>query len=178
MENKIKYKPERCEHCGQTTTYLVPLDRGAAIIVKALAAAIRRKGINCVHPGKEMEVPRREWSYERAVTEGVLPSNFIDNFSRVRFHGLIARVKGEAGNWCLTSKGARFLRGEPVARYVIRSKATKHNLGYYEPETLTVTVHELRKADELWQGINFDIVEGRIVTEPVVAKKEEAAKLF
>lgn len=174
---RIKYERERCEHCGQTTTYLVPLDRGAAIIVKALAAAIRRKGINCIHPVKEMEVPRREWSYERAITEGVLPSNFIDNFSRVRFHGLIARVKGAAGNWCLTSKGVRFLKGEPMPRYVIRSKAAKRNLGYYEPGALTVTIYELAKEGETWQGINFDIVEGRIVTEPVVAQKQEA-KLF
>lgn len=163
MKQKLNYKPENCGHCGQTTTYVVPVDRGAAIIVKAMAAAVKRKGINVVHPGKEMEVPRKEWSYARAVSEGVLPSNFIDNFSRVRFHGLIARVKGEPGNWCLTRKGAEFLKGVAVPQFAIRSKTEKRTIGYHEPERYMVTIYECAKAGEMWEGINFDIDEGRVI---------------
>lgn len=173
MSTRIKYNPEVCGHCKQTTSYLVPVDRGAAIIVKAMAAAIRRKGVNVVHPGKEMEVPRREWTYERAITEGVLPSNFIDNFSRVRFHGLIAKVADEPGNWCLTRKGAGFLRGEVIPRYAIRSKVEHRTIGYFEPDQHVITVRECAGKGENWEGINFDIVEGR-----VVQLKEEKGKLF
>lgn len=162
---KVEYQPEKCLECGQTKTYLVPVDRGAAIIVIAIAAAIRRKRINMVHPGKEMEIPRRQWSFSRAASEGLLPSNFIDNFSRVRFHGLIARVRSEVGNWCLTTKGSLFLHGERIARYAIRSKSEKHTTGYYMPETETITITEALRQPEIWAVPDFRIVEGRILLD-------------
>jgi len=51
----IEYKPEKCECCGQTTTYIIGIDGGTVDIVKNIALFIGRKGINCVHPRKEME---------------------------------------------------------------------------------------------------------------------------
>lgn len=167
MKKAIKFEPKVCEHCSQTTQYLMPVDRGAAIIVKAVAAAIRRKNENAVHPVREMEVPRKEWTYDRARFEGVLPSSFIRNFSRVRFHGLIARVKGKPGFWCLTTKGADFLAGMPVEHYAIRGKATRHTEGYLiDPKTnepYFVEISQLAKQGELWEGINFNIVDGQMI---------------
>lgn len=171
MQNtKPTYKPKVCSSCGQRETYLLPIDRGTTLIVKAFAAAVRRKGINLIHIEKEMEVPRKEWTYARAVSEGVLTSVQIGNRTRARVHGLIAMVHDEPGNWCLTSKGAKFLRGEPVQRYAIVQKskegARSHKEDYWEPDLNMVCVSDFTAQDEPWEGINFDIVEGRVVAPP------------
>lgn len=176
-KNVYNFKPDVCIACGQAKTYALPIDWGTALIVKAVAAAVRRKGINVIHPTKEMEVPGKEWSYERAVREGVLTSMQIGNFTRARVHGLIARYKKEPGNWVLTKKGAAFLRGHLVPRLAVIEKTRKgttdgggsrsHKQAYFKPDEITCTIHEIRsrrkKGYPTWEGIDFDIVEGRIV---------------
>lgn len=173
---KPKYEKEICSECGQFKTYLLPLDRGTATIVKAFSTAVRNKGINIIHPTKEMEVPAKEWSYERAIHAGVLTSTQIGNFTRARVHGLIARVKGEAGNWCLTTKGSQFLKGQKVPQFAIirKSKAGErsHKDEYFEPEKFQIDIYELSKQEEVWMGIDFEIQEGRIV-EDLPVKKEK-----
>ena len=165
----LEWKPPTCEHCGQQTEYILPLDRGTADIVKAFAAAVRIKGTNTIHPKKEMEIPAREWTQFRSITEGVLTSNQIGNFTRARIHGLLARLEGEAGNWLLTKKGGAFLRGQAVPRYAIVKKTTaderSHKEEYYEPETETITVFDLLHEDDYWHTgmADFEIVEGRVI---------------
>lgn len=186
-KNKYNFEAEVCEHCGQAQTYLLPIDWGTALIVKAVAAAIRHKGINFIHPTKEMEVPAKEWSYERAIRDGVLTSTQIGNFTRARVHGLIARHQSEPGNWLLTKKGAQFLRGQRVPRLAVirksrrtEDKARSHKEEYFEPEANTCTVHEIMHPGSkypVWEGIDFDIIEGRIV-EDVPAKPGQEASLF
>lgn len=168
--NKYGFEPGICEHCDQAKTYLLPIDWGTALIVKAFAARIRAKGINMIHPTKEMLVVNKEWNYERAIREGVLTSNQIGNFTRARVHGLLARNKDNAGNWVLTRKGASFLRGERIPRLAIIEKSRKaeggrsHKQDYFKPDEFTVTVSEVSKKDsQPWEGIDFDIVEGQIV---------------
>lgn len=151
--NQPVFKPDICGACGQSKTYLIPIDRGTTEITRAIAAAIRVKGINAIHPRREME------------PLGLLTSNQIGNLSRPHRHGLIAKVKGEPGNWCLTSKGSRFLRGERVPKFAIVSKVTGHQIGYFEPLRLTTTIQECLKAGERWEGIDFQIVEGRILKD-------------
>ncbi len=151
--NLPAYKPEICRECGQSKTYLIPLDHGTAEIVRAIAAAIREKGINVVHPRKEIEAA------------GYLDSNQVGNLSRPHRHGLIAKVKGEPGNWCLTSKGAQFLRGARVPKYAVVSKVTGHQIGYFEQEILTTTIRECLTSGEKWEGIDFEIVGGRIMKD-------------
>lgn len=181
------YQREVCGECGQFKTYLLALDRGTATIVKAVAAAIRNKGTNIIHPTKEMEVPAAEWTYERAVHAGVLTSMQIGNLTRARVHGLLARVKGEPGNWCLTTKGARFLRGEAVPRFAIIRKSRRgdgsHKEEYFEPERYTITVQELGREHETWVAIDYEIIEGRVVRDAPAASQEtkaeaQAATLF
>jgi len=165
--DRPNYKREKCGECGQFKTYLLPIDRGTAMIVKSVAAAVKIKGINIIHPKKEMEVQGKEWSYERAVGEGKLTSTQIGNFTRARVHGLIARVKSSAGNWCLTTKGGMFLRGEPAARFAVIRKnqdgSGSHKSDYFEPEKYQITIGEVSKDGEFWRGIDFEIVEGHIV---------------
>lgn len=170
------YQPEVCERCKQTTTYLLPVDRGTVDIVKAIATAIGKKGINVIHPRKEMEISSRaNPDYKQMVQEGILTSNQINNLSRPRFHGLIAKVKNEPGNYCLTEKGGQFLRGREIPRFAIVSKAEGRQIGYYEELEYRVQLKDFAPDEEYWEGINFDIVEGRIVKDLPVKEAESTA---
>ena len=171
----IKFTPHVCNGCGQTTEYPLALDRGTAEIVIAIAAAIRRKGINVVHPTKEMEVSGAAPDFR----SGWLNSNQIGNISRAHRHGLVAAVegKGNAGNWLLTPKGAKFLKGARIPRYALVSKVTGHQEGYINPGTLTVTIGELLRKEEHWDGIDFTIENGRIIDD-VPIYQEEAPKEY
>jgi hypothetical protein len=150
---KITYTPEKCGSCEQTTTYILALDRGTVKILKGIARAIGEKGINCVHIAKEV------------LARGFVTVNERSNIARPRAHGLIARVKGEnmKGNYLLTKKGAAFLRGERVPRFAIMSKTKGHQVGYLEPEKHTVSIRDFDAKGEYWEGIGYDIVEGRVV---------------
>ena len=153
--SKLGYIPDVCPGCKQSCTYVVGLDRGSVVIMKAIARFIQIKGINVVHPRKELE-----GTY--------LTSNQVGNLSRPRMHGLIAhyKVAGErkAGNYVLTSKGAAFLKGEPIPKYAIISKAEGHQVGYHNPEVLTCRISDFNDPDEpMWEGIGYDIVDGQII---------------
>ncbi len=160
-----KYEAEVCEHCKQTTTYLIPIDRGTSDIMKAISVAIGRKGINCIHPRKEMEIGRYELDYETMIKEGQLTSNQVGNLSRPRFHGLIAAVDGNPGNYCLTTKGATFLHHGSVPKYAIISKVTGHQIGYWKPDKYRCTIDDFKPDMEYWQGITWTVMDGKIVHE-------------
>lgn len=161
-----KYQPKTCESCGQTTTYELVIDRGTVDILKAISMAIRKKGVNIIHPRKEMEVTSRQVPYEEMVRDGHLTSNQVGNLSRARFHGLIAAVKGKSGTYCLTPKGAGFLRGEEIPRIAIISKAEGHNIGYFEEATIRCTIRhpDLAPEKEYWIGHDYLIQDGRVIT--------------
>jgi len=166
MKNKQDYKPEICECCGQEKTYLIKIDRGTARIVAQIARFIGKKGINAVHPRKEME-----GTY--------LSSNEVGNLTRPRIHGLIAKIKGNPGNYCLTRKGSQFLHGRQVPSLAIVAKSgvsdKNHNIGYYEPEKFSTNIQGALGAKELWEGIGYTIEEGDVIQkEP----KEEMTSLF
>jgi hypothetical protein len=149
---KINYQPEKCDHCGQTKTYLLGIDRGSVEIVKQVARAIGQKGINCVHVNKEL------------VGKYLTPIQ-MTNMSRPRSHGLIAHVRGEGmkGNYLLTRKGAAFLRGERIPKYAIMSKTENRQIGYFEPETETIAITDFNGSEDYWEGINYEIVEGNVL---------------
>jgi hypothetical protein len=153
-ERTQTYEAEICEHCLQTTTYAIAIDKGTVDIVSKMADFIGKKGINTVHPRKEME-----GSY--------LTSNQVGNLSRPRLHGLIAKVKGESGNYLLTTKGAEFLRGKAISRVAIVQKATgkteKSTIGYLQDDMVTLDC--FRTSVEYWEGINYTVEEGRVVKD-------------
>lgn len=152
--NHIEYAPDVCGECGQTKTYILAIDRGTVNIVKKIARCIGDKGINAVHLSKE------------CMAKGYLTHHEVGNISRPRFHGLVAKVKGETGNYLLTKKGAAFLRGEAIPQYAIISKAEHHQIGYFEEEKCKVTVHDFSSKGEYWQGIGYDVEEGRVIRVP------------
>lgn len=149
--SKIIFITERCPHCEQSLNYLVPIDGGTVKILKEIAKAIGKKGINIVHPRKEIE------------GKG-LSSNEVGNLSRPRIHGFIAKIKGNVGNYCLTTKGAEFLKGARVPKYAIRSKIDNKTTGYYMPDVHTIDIDEASHG-VYWEGIDFSIVEGHIIKD-------------
>lgn len=157
-----------CECCKQATAYELEIDRGTIDIVKAMAAHIRQKGINAVHPRKELE------------GKG-LTSNQVGNLSRPRFHGLIAKIPKHSGNYCLTRKGLAFLNGESVPKVAIIRKGTSeappHNAGYLDEMT---TIHDFDEFwSEYWSSNGYEIQEGRVIIarptwDDIKAKQQQA----
>jgi hypothetical protein len=168
----MKYIPEVCSHCGQSMTYLITIDQGAIDTLIAMSVAVSKKGINVIHPRKEMEIEKIN-NYREMIKSGKITSNMTGNLPKARFHGLIAKIKGEAGNYCITKKGLHFLRGGIIPKHAIVSKVYKSNIGYYKPEEENVSVTEfLEEKSYYWEGINFDIIDGRIINGVPIEKVE------
>lgn len=58
-----------------------------------------------------------------------LSKNEYNNFQKLRFHGLVAKVKDRSGYWLITKRGGHFLRGEmeiPVGVLTFRNKVVDH----------------------------------------------------
>lgn len=154
-----------CEACGQTTTYDLELNPGSVNILKVMAQYIERKGINAVHPRKEVE------------GHG-LSSNEVGNLSRIRFHGLVAKIEGETGNYCLTSKGLDFLNGAPIPTIAIVKKGTDkvpaHTIGYGEG---VASIEEYGTGWETYWTVNgYEVREGRVIKTPPVKSNPEYQK--
>lgn len=162
-----KFIPEKCSCCRQTLTYLVPVDKGTVEIVRAIAFAVQKKGINIIHPRREMEVSGHTYEdWENLSMQGLITSNQVGNLSKARFHGLIARVKDNPGNYCLTDKGLEFLRGEPVPKYAVVQKSTHTQIGYWRPEEYRVSTRDFRADCASWEtGLYFQIIQGRVVKQ-------------
>ena len=172
----MEYIPEVCSHCGQSITYLSTIDQGAVDILRAMSVAIHRKQINVIHPRKEMETAYALDNFREMIKAGKITSNMTGNLSKARFHGLIAKIKGEPGNYCITSKGFQFLRGRIIPKYAIISKVTKDkdNIGYYLEETEKISIKEFTEDMEspYWEIINFDVISGRVISEVPIQKLE------
>lgn len=146
-----------CATCFQRLTYELELNRGTAKLVSEIAKYVRFKGVNNVHPRKELE-------------NASLTSNEVGNLSRPRFHGLIAKVRGEPGHYLITKKGHQFLDGWPILRTAIIQKATvyepAHNAGYVPDDY--VTIGELvRGWTPYWSLNQYDIVNGEVMRRSV-----------
>ena len=120
MKKEIKI----CECCGQKIReYQVTI---SPMMIKTLVKfrmAVMDKGQNEVHllkdmDGKSYELTKHEWN----------------NFSRLRFHALVAKVKDESGYWLMTKRGADFLNGKidlPKAVWVRDNRVIDHNEDVY-----------------------------------------------
>lgn len=173
-----KYVPEKCECCGQTRTYILPLSKGVANIVRAFSIAIRIKGINIIHPGKEMVVAAKDWSLDKMLQTGCITPQMWKNLTFAKSHGLIAMVRDEPGNYCLTTKGAQFLKGRRIPKYAICSKVTKHQEGYWHEELYTVAIRDFIDDDSNWEIIDYSIVEGRIIKDLPVKEPGQQSLFF
>jgi len=158
FKKQDEYIQEKCGDCGQTMTYLLPIDKGSVKSLHAIAKAIYDKGINCIHPRKEMEVPNTP-NRDLMIRAGHITSNMVGNLSKPRSHGLIAKTGNQPGNYCLTTKGAEFLKGKPILKYAIISKKTGHQIGYWSDEM--ITIKDFSTDEEYWEG--FYIKDGHVI---------------
>lgn len=164
-----KYVPEVCQCCGQSTTYILAIDQGTVDIMKSMSNAIYKKRLNSIHPRKEMEINvdnSKNMGYYRMIKYGYLTSNQVGNLSRARFHGLIAKIKGHAGNYCITRKGFKFLAGEPICKFAIISKSEGHQIGYWTPTNSSkdeVTIRSFGYSGDYWEAIGYEIKEGEVI---------------
>jgi len=150
-----KFVAEVCDGCEQTKTYDLGLDRGTAFIVLALYNAIQIKDENRVHIDKEMVARKEDFeSWEDMISSGHMTSSMQHNVPRARYHGLIAFVDKGTGEYLLTPKGARFLRGEAVPRIAIVDKKTHKKLAYWNEDDDQVTFRSLMKKTEPFWNLN------------------------
>ena len=163
------YQREKCGDCGQYSTYLLSVDRGTLDIVRAIAMAEKRKGVCAIHPRKELEVSGMD--YAEMYRRGLLTSNQVGNLKRPNAHELIAKVPKECGNYYVTKKGFNFLKGADIPRFAIMSKTEKRQIGYYLADEYAVNVKDLLRSGEYWEGIDYEIVEGRVITAQEFEKK-------
>jgi len=111
MKNKMENEPKQhiCEHCGaQLKIWKHSLTPGLVDILVSFIQAIKDKGENKIH----------------LQTEAKLPPNQYNNFQKLRYFGLVAKVKDDegthlAGYWLITRLGGEFLRAETaIPRWV------------------------------------------------------------
>lgn len=93
--------------------YWHPITPGLVGGLIKLRRHVGKTGINSVHTSKDLNG-----------TENELTKFEYGNWSKLRFHGLVAKDKDAgAGYWLITKKGYAFLRGEPIQQKVM----TQHN---------------------------------------------------
>lgn len=113
-----------CTHCGaRLRKYKVSLSRGIINTLIKFRQAVIAKDENKIHlledmQGRDYQLTRHEWN----------------NFSRLRFHGLVAKYKENgqhvSGYWLLTKRGADFLNGKitiPHSVEVFRNRVVSHS---------------------------------------------------
>lgn len=130
---------EKCPHCGQNTTpYQVPLTKGFVKGLVKFRQAIEAKNENRIHLLKDMQDP-----------EYKLTPHEWNNFSRLRFHGLVAKYKEEGkhvgGYWLITRRGAQFLSGKvaiPERVLVFNNRVVGHS-------DKMVTLTDVFKSDQV-----------------------------
>lgn len=166
---KRQYEKEHCDHCDQDITYALGIDKGTVDILRAMYVAIGKKSINIIHPKKEMLDETDKMPSEERIRNGLLSYGQRNNLTRPRIHGLIARVKGEHGNWCITRKGFAFLKGASIPKVAIKSKPENRNIGYFDeypegdPRNYTTIDKYLKNVDPYWASDGYEIKEGRVV---------------
>lgn len=158
---KIKFRPSICEGCGQTKTYPIRLDKGSALIVIAIARAVRKKNENKIHLFNETLYRKGEFANARDAAEsGKMSARAAGNALRPKYHGLIAQVEGGGkGEYLLTPKGAQFLRGMAVPSIAIIDKTQHKKQDYFEPEVYRTTIGEILHDDQPYWDHEWEIDE-------------------
>lgn len=108
LERVAEANDGHCPTCSQTIKiYKYGVNKATAVFMRAMADNIRNTGVNDVDIS----------------TIGIAYS-VRSQVSKIRQHGLIARVKDERGvqiasRWLITTKGWAFLNGKPIPTRVI-----------------------------------------------------------
>lgn len=146
---------KRCEHCNASLKeWWHTLTPGLVNALFKFVKAVKAKGINEVHLQTEVELTKNEYN----------------NFQKLRFHALVAKVKEnkahKAGYWLVTARAGQFLRREiKVHRKV---KTFRNRVIGYSDEMISIDYFR-EKLGWLETDFDFDIHEGNVITkEPYV----------
>ena len=126
MTKKAEIK-EICNGCGrEMAAYEISLTPGIMNALRKLIRAVREKGINEIH----------------LVKDSNLTHNEINNITRLRFHGLVAKCyesseagekKRKSGYWLVTKRAAQFIKGDiqlPVSVTVFNDRIVSKSETY------------------------------------------------
>lgn len=106
-------KPEitvTCQGCGRAMGgYEISITKGMINALRKLIKAVRDKGENSIHLSDDTKGKPYELTHSE-----------INNITRLRFHGLVAKVyegsgeskKRKSGHWLVTRRAASFIKGE------------------------------------------------------------------
>lgn len=139
----LMIKNNRCPHCGANMKmYWHTLTPSLVKTLIKIYIKISNKGVNQVHPHDEMDLTTSEHM----------------NMTKLRFHGMIAKCRDDAGirrgYWLITKRGARFLRGEiavPKKVQTFRNRVVGHS------ENLVDLVDVLGSEPFIEKEFDFDI---------------------
>lgn len=108
LEQAAEHNNGKCTRCHQTIKmYRYRINETHARFLRAMAVAVKDTGVNDVDIS----------------TIGIAYST-RSQVSKLRFHGLIARIKDKRGkqvprHWLITKKGWGFLHGDPIQSKVV-----------------------------------------------------------
>ena len=144
-----------CPTCGAgMKAFWHTLNPGlVSILVKAIQF-VHAAGKNEFHLQKDLHLSVNEFS----------------NFTKLRFHALVAKVDGKPGYWCITRCGGMFLRGE--VSVPLRVKTFRNQVKDHSPELVHI--------DELKGRIPAFEREYACEVQPVTLNSQESrgAELF
>lgn len=144
----------RCPHCGANMKiWEFRLTPGLVDILRNFVGAVKQKGANNIHFAHDIK---------QANTQYV-------NFHKLRYWGLIARVKDAegksiAGHWLLTRLGGQFLRNEVAVPQAIKMWRNKISERSEEVVKIKNFFPGDGYTDEYFQSeFNFDIFQGKLL---------------
>lgn len=133
IERIASHNNGRCPHCGQAIkSYRYKINKSHAQFMRAMAKEVRNLGVN------DVDISNLGLAY-----------SIRSQVTKLRQHGLIARVKNDKGaqtarHWLITHKGYDFVNGQPIYEKVI-----VYNNQVLGHEGNQVTIHEV-----LGEGFN------------------------
>ena len=145
---------ERCPHCGANLkAFWHSLTPGLVSVLVKCIQFVHERNKNEFHLQNDLH----------------LSVNAFSNFTKLRFHALVAKVEGKPGYWLITARGGQFLRGEiavPERVKTFRNRVLEHSAEL-------VHINELKGKIPVFQR-EFAYEYQR----PAIAGKVEQAPLF
>jgi len=134
---------EKCPHCGANLNkFWHRLNAGMVSALVKFKRGIIEKNRNSIHLYKDLQGENKLTTAEQM------------NWTKLRFHGLVAKCKEDGerkrGYWLLTHRGNEFLAGRiqiPKKVQTFRNKITAHDEEY-------VTVTDVIKQQPYWDNVD------------------------
>lgn len=132
----------RCVNCkARVRVYKHELSTGLLHILAKFSRAVGRKKQNEIHLLQDME------------DDLTLSRVEYNSFQKLRYHGLVAKVRKRPAHWLLTHLGSQFMHGE---KKVPRLKASYRNVIVGRSAEM-VGIDEV-KNEPWWPRLDFEII--------------------